>query len=284
MKKLSILLALCMIFVLAAGCAAASPTAAPGGPTEGATDADTGTDTEAASEGKLINDDQLIMATNAAFPPFEFVNENNEFDGFDVHLAGAIADILGVELVIEDMEFTAALAAIAAGQADVAIAAITIREDRLETMDFSTPYFETTIVAIVPEGSDITSPDDLKEARIAVQFGTTSDIFCADYLPDATITRLNRAPDTVLELNNGQVDAIVIDKAVADQFIDDNPGLRILEEPLGSESYGIAVRKGNAELLGAINAALAELKGNGEYDRIYAMFFGGADEDTDTES
>jgi polar amino acid transport system substrate-binding protein len=216
----------------------------------------------------------LTMATNASFPPFEFVNEYGDFDGFDVHLANAIADILGKDLEILDMEFTAALASVTTGQADVAIAAITIREDRLEIMDFSTPYFQTTIVAIVPDDSDITTPDELSDKRIAVQFGTTSDIFCEDYLPEATVTRLNRAPDTVLELNNGRVDAIVIDRAVADQFINDNPGLRILDDPLGSENYGIAMMKGS-DLLGPINDALETLKANGEYDRIYDMFFKG---------
>jgi polar amino acid transport system substrate-binding protein len=217
---------------------------------------------------------KLVMATNAAFMPFEFINDEGEFDGFDVHLARAIADVLGRELEIVDMEFTAALAAVTTGQADVAIAAITIRADRLETMDFSTPYFETTIVAIVPEDSDIQTPDELADKRIAVQFGTTSYIFCADYLPDAEVIALNRAPDTVLELNLGRVDAIVIDRAVADQFIGDNPGLRILDEALGSENYGIAMNKGS-DLLAPINDALETLRKNGEYQRIYDMFFAG---------
>ena len=217
--------------------------------------------------------EQLVMATNAEFPPFEFVNDAGEFDGFDIHMARAIADKLDMELKIDDMEFTAALAAVSTGQADMAIAAITITEERLESMDFSDPYFETTIVAIVPQDSEITHPDQLSQARIAVQFGTTSDIICAWYLPDATITRLNRAPDTVLELRNGRVDAIIIDRAVADQFISDNPDLRILDEPLGTESYGIAVAKGNTELLDKINNALRELKSSSEYERIFALFF-----------
>ncbi|MCL2697278.1 MAG: basic amino acid ABC transporter substrate-binding protein [Oscillospiraceae bacterium] len=230
----------------------------------------------ACSGGNGDSKETLVMATNAAFPPFEFVNEESEFDGFDVHLARAIADILGRELVVSDMEFTAALAAVTTGQADVAVAAITIREDRLETMDFSTPYFQTTIVAIVPDASDITAVGQLEDKRIAVQFGTTSYLFCADYLPDAEVIALNRAPDTVLELNNGNVDAIVVDRAVADQFISDNPGLRILSEPLGSENYGIAMQKGS-DLLEPINDALKQLKDNGEYDRIYNMFFAGAE-------
>jgi polar amino acid transport system substrate-binding protein len=223
------------------------------------------------------------------------VNEFGEFDGFDVHLANAIADILGKELVILDMEFTAALAAVQTGQADVAIAAITIREDRMEVMDFSTPYFQTELVVIVPDGSDIAAPSDddvaaaaeagvnpwvavLGDKRIAVQFGTTSDIFVSRVLETATLTRMNRAPDTVLELNNDRVDAIVIDRAVADIFISDNPGLVILDRALGAENYGIAMNKGS-DLLGPINEALALLKSNGEYDRIFNMFFGGVQEE-----
>jgi polar amino acid transport system substrate-binding protein len=235
----------------------------------------------------------LVMATNASFPPFEFVNEQGEFDGFDVHLARAIADVLGRELVISDMEFTAALAAVTTGQADVAIAAITIRPDRLETMDFSTPYFQTDLVVVVPQDSDIVNIIDLRGEvendegemvagagagmRVAVQFGTTSDIFVSRVLSDSAITRLNRAPDTVLELNNNRVDAIVIDREVANMFLADNQGLRILDEALGSENYGIAMNKGS-DLLAPINDALQTLKNNGEYERIFNMFFGGAEE------
>jgi len=226
---------------------------------------------------ETIQSGRLIMATNAEFPPFEFINDDGDFDGFDVHLARAIADVLGLELVIDDMEFGAIIAAIDTGMVDIGIAAMSITEERLETVNFTTPYFETTIVVIVPEDSDITMIEDLEEARIAVQLGTTSDLIVEWELPDAQITRMNRAPETILELRAGRVDAIVIDVDVANQFINDNPDLIILNENLGYESYGMAVNKGNPALLAAINDALRQLNASGEYDRVFNMFFGGVD-------
>ena len=106
-----------------------------------------------------------------------------------------------------------------------------------------------------------------------MQLGTTSDLFCSLELPDAEITRLQRAPDTVLELRSGRVEAIVVDRDVANQFIGDNPDLIILDQELGHESYGIAVNKDNVELLNDINRVLQELKDDSEYDRIFNMFF-----------
>ncbi|MCL2088041.1 MAG: basic amino acid ABC transporter substrate-binding protein [Oscillospiraceae bacterium] len=217
--------------------------------------------------------DELVMATNAEFPPFEFKNDNNEFDGFDVELAKALADEMGMKLRIDDMNFDSIITAVSTGMADVGIAAMTDRADRRESVDFTMPYFETTLVIIVPEDSDITSPEDLEDKRIAVQEGTTSDIFCEDELPDATISRFKKAPDTVLELNNGRVDAIVIDRSVAEQFIGDNPNLKILDDQLAEEVYAIAVQKGNTELLAKLNAAIQTLKNNGEYQRIFDLFF-----------
>ena len=221
------------------------------------------------------NRETLTMATNADFPPFEFINDAGEYDGFDVHLARAIADYLDMDLVINNMAFEAVLVAVETGQADVAIAAITITPERAEAVNFTVPYFETTLVAIVMEDSDITSLDQLTEANIAVQLGTTSDVFVEDELPDANVTRLSSPPTTVLELTTGRADAIVIDLEVANQFINDHPGLRILDDPLGMESYGMAVNRDNAELLDDINRALESLKASGEYDRIWDMFFGG---------
>jgi polar amino acid transport system substrate-binding protein len=217
------------------------------------------------------------MSTNAAFPPFEFIDDNGNFAGFDVDMARAIARIMGRELVIRDMEFTAALAAVTTGGADIAIAAITILPNRLETMDFSIPYFETTLVAIVPVDSAITTVDELNGKRIAVQFGTTSHALVEEILNDVSVTALNRAPDTILELINRRVDAIVVDQAVAELFIHDQPGLRILEEDLGLESYGIAMNKGS-KLLGPINDALRQIKESGEYQEIWDRWFGGVEE------
>ena len=266
-KGLAMILALTMLAAAAFAC---------GGPVAPTTEAPAAAPEPEPESSLTIRPGVLIMATNAEFPPFEFINDAGEFDGFDVHLANAIANVLGLELVVDDMEFGAIIAAIDTGMVDIGIAAMSITEERLETVNFTVPYFETTIVVIVPEDSDITSVEDLETATIAVQLGTTSDLIVEWELPDASVIQMNRAPDTILELRAGRADAIVIDADVANQFIGDNPDLILLDEILAVESYGMAVNKGNPELLAAINNALEELKNSGEYDRIFNMFFGGA--------
>ncbi|MCL2350181.1 MAG: transporter substrate-binding domain-containing protein [Defluviitaleaceae bacterium] len=219
----------------------------------------------------------LIMATSADFPPFEFVNDAGEFDGFDIHMARAIADILDMDLRIDDMDFGAVIMAVYTGAADVAIAALTVTEERRQSVNFTTSYFETALVAIVRQDSDITSTAQLHESGIAVavQLGTTSDLMVEWYLEDAEVVRLRTATDTIMELNTNQVDAIIIDRGVAEQFIEDAPGMRILPETLAYEEYAIAVNRDNTELLNRINDAIAQMKASGEFDRIYDMFFGG---------
>ena len=225
------------------------------------------------------NDRTLTMATSADFPPFEFINNAGEYDGFDIHMARAIADILGYDLVIQNMEFASVIAAVATGSSDIAVAAITVTDERRESVDFTNPYFETTLVAIVRGDSGIYEISQLEEMgaelTVAVQLGTTSDIMIDWFLPDATVSRYGQAPDTVVSLNVGNVDAVVIDGGVAMQFIGANPSLRILDEILAYEEYAIAVNPENPELTARINDALAELRANGELQRIYDMFFGG---------
>jgi polar amino acid transport system substrate-binding protein len=243
MKKLSLLLAVILLFALTAACSG--------------------------EKDKPV----LTMATNAEFPPFEYINDAGEYDGFDVAFAKAIAEKLGMELKIDNMNFDSIVTAVQTGLADVGIAAISDKAERREFVDFTIPYFSATLVVIVPQDSDIGGLADLEQARIAVQEGTTSDIFCEDELPDAAITRFKRAPDTVLELKSGRVDAIVIDNGVAGQFISDNPDLKILPETLAEEEYVIAVGKNNKELLDKINKAIQELKDSGEFKKIYDNFF-----------
>ena len=223
------------------------------------------------------DEDVLIMATSADFPPFEFINDQGEFDGFDVHMARAIADILGMELQIDDMVFDGVIVSVYTGAADVGIAAITVTEERLESVNFSIPYFQTALVAIVAYDSPITSTNQLHEPgiAIAVQLGTTSDIMVEWYLPDADVVRMRTATDTIMELSTGRSEAIVIDRGVAEQFIDTHPNLRILPETLAYEEYAIVISQDNPELLADINSALQQLMDNGELQRIYDMFFGG---------
>ena len=249
-KAIALLLALALLAIAAASLGSCSPKATP--------------------VSKMT---ELVMATNAEFPPFEYINDDNEYDGFDVVIAKSIADKLGLPLRIDNMNFDSVLTAVSTGKADVGIAALTVRADRLENADFTISYFKTTQVIIVPQGSPIASPNDLPGKRVAVQEGTTGDLYCDEEVPDVEITRFKKAPDTVLELKNGKVDAIVIDKDVANQFINDNPDLLILNEDLTEEEYAMAVRKDRKDLLDKLNAAIQELFDSGEYNRIFNDFF-----------
>ena len=219
----------------------------------------------------------LIMATSADFPPFEFWNEEiNDYDGFDIHMARALADILDMELRIDNMDFGGIIAAVNVGLADIGVAAISINKERLESVNFTIPYFETTQVVIVQDASPITAPDQLDGARIAVQMGTTSDLVAEWYLPDdVEIFRFNMAPDVILELNTGRVDAVVIDYAVANEFIAMHPQLRILDQYLAVEEYAIAVNQDDTELLNQLNDAIREWLNSPDFTRVYNMFFGG---------
>ena len=227
-------------------------------------------------EAPTITEGELAMATNADFPPFEFINEAGEYDGFDVELARAIADILDKELVVLNMAFEAILPAIQTGQAHVGIAAMTITEERAESVNFTIPYFETSLVVIVTEDSAYTAPGDLTvDTRIVVQQGTTSDLSVTSNDDLGEPIRLQRPPDTVLELTTGRADAIVIDEEVANQFILDNPDLRIFPGIIDSDTYGMAVALDNTELLELINDALQQLKASNEYQTIFDRWFGG---------
>ena len=217
----------------------------------------------------------LRMATSADFPPFEFIGANGEYDGFDIHMAHALAEILGYELLITNMNFDGVIASVVTGASDIAVAALSITEERLLSVAFTDPYFETSLVAIVQYDSDIVELEQLEYATIAVQLGTTSDIMLDWFLPYADVRQFRNAPDTVLALTSGQADAIVIDRSVADQFINDVDGLRILEQVLAVEEYAIAVNINDTELVARLNDALAELVASGEMQRIYDMFFGG---------
>jgi len=222
---------------------------------------------------------ELIMATNAEFPPFEFMDDDGNFAGFDVDIANEIADRLGKTLRIENMAFDAIITAVQSGPGNmIGVAAITINEERALAVNFTDAYFETELVVIVPADSEIGSNDDLDGRNVAVQLGTTSDLFAtgSDFFGPENITRMPNPPNLILELNSGRVDAIIIDKEVALQFVNDNPGLMILDdEPIGSDNYGIAVQMGQDQLLADINNALAEMKADGTYDAIFAYWFGG---------
>ncbi len=217
---------------------------------------------------ETVEDGVLIMSTNAAFPPYEMTNDAGEFEGIDVEMAGEIAKRLGLELQIDDMDFDAALLAVQQGKSDIAMAGITITEDRLVNMDFSNTYANGVQSVIVPEGSDITSPDDLAGKLVGVQRGTTGYMFCIDEFGEDAVAPFDNGNTAVQNLVSGKVDAVVIDNAPAQEYVAANPGLTILDTAFADEDYAIGVAKGNTQLLDAINSILAEMEADGTTQAI----------------
>ena len=229
-------------------------------------DADTGDDAGEAGF-TTVEEGKLIMSTNAAFPPYEMTTDDGGFEGIDVEIAQAIAEKLGLELQIDDMDFTAALEAVQAGMSDMAMAGITVNEERLAVMDFSDTYATGVQVVIVKEDSDVTL-DNLGEQLIGVQNGTTGWQFCSDDFGDDHVAAFDNGITAVQALVNDQVDCVVIDQGPAEVFVSENPGLTILETEYAIEDYAIGVNKGNTALLDAINGALAELQEDGTIQSI----------------
>ena len=270
-KLLAVLLALGLVFALAAcgnGDSESSQT-----PSENVTESqepaasDEGGSTGDYGEFTTIEEGKLIMSTNAAFPPYEMTTDDGGFEGIDVEIAQAIAEKLGLELQIDDMDFTAALEAVQAGMSDMAMAGITVNEERLAVMDFSDTYATGVQVVIVKEGSDVTL-DNLGEQLIGVQNGTTGWQFCSDEFGDDHVSAFDNGITAVQALMQDQVDCVVIDQGPAEVFVSENAGLTILETEYAVEDYAIGVAKGNEGLLNAINTALAELQADGTVQSI----------------
>ena len=221
----------------------------------------------AATELTTVEAGKLTMATNAAFPPYEMTTDAGEFEGIDIETAQAIADKLGLELQIDDMDFDAALLSVQQGKADIVMAGVTVTDERKAVMDFSDSYATGIQSIIVPEGSDIASPDDLAGKKIGTQRGTTGYIYCSDDFGDDNVVAYDDGLTAVQALNNGQVDAVVIDNAPAQEFVAANPGLVILDTSYAEEDYAIGMAKGSS-LEDAVNATLEELKADGTLQAI----------------
>ena len=211
---------------------------------------------------------KLTMATNATFPPYEMTTDSGEIEGIDIDTAKAIAEKLGLELQIDDMDFDAALLSVQQGKADIVMAGVTVTDERKAVMDFSDSYATGIQSIIVPEGSDITSPDDLAGKKIGTQRGTTGYIYCSDDLGDENVVAYDSGLTAVQALNNGQVDAVVIDNAPAKEYVAANPGLKVLETSYAEEDYAIGMNKDNTALVEAVNAALEDLKADGTLQSI----------------
>ena len=259
--KLKKLLALSLSVVMAAtllcGCGGSKST-------------DTAEDaTAAAGEATVstVTDGVLTMATNAYFPPYEYY-EGSEIVGIDAEIAQAIADKLGLELKIEDMEFDSIITAVQTGKADMGLAGMTVTEERLQTVNFSDTYATGIQSVIVKEDSDIQSLDDLTGKKIGVQLSTTGDIYATDDYGAENVEQYNKGADAILALTQGKIDAVIIDNQPALNFVESNEGLRILDTDYVEEEYAACISKDNEALLEAVNGALEELKADGTIQSI----------------
>ena len=273
MKKiLALVLALCMVFALAAcGEAASDPTDAPESEAPASEAPASEAPASEAPEGDgtftTIVEGKLTMSTNAQFPPYEMTTDDGGFEGIDVEIATAIAEKLGLELDILDMDFDSALLAVQQGKSDIVMAGVTVNEDRQLVMDFTDSYATGVQVIIVKEGSDVTI-DNMGEGLIGTQRGTTGNIYCTDDYGEEHVMAYDDGFTAVQALMNGQVDCVVIDNAPAQEFVKNNAGLTILDTEYANEDYAIGLNKGNTALHDAINTALNELISDGTVQTI----------------
>lgn len=217
----------------------------------------------------------LVFGTNAEFPPFEYVGDDGEPDGFDVALIKAVGEKLGREVQVENMEFDSLVSSIG-NRIDGAIAGMTVTEERKAEVDFSDPYYEAVQYVIVTADSQIATADDLKNKTIGCQLGTTG-MFLAEDIEGVTAQTYNRAVDAVNDLVNGRVDAVIIDKNPAEVFNTKFEGkVKIMDGAnfgFETEEYAIALPKGS-DLVGQVNQALADLKADGTFDALVAQYIG----------
>ena len=295
-KLLAMLMALCMVFALAA-CSndAGSDSKAPESEAPASEPAGEDNSEAPAPEGgdygdfadALIEPGKLIMVTNASFPPYEMTDDDNNIIGIDPDIAQVIADKLGLELVIDNIDFDAALLAVQEGRADVMLAGMSYSEERDLVMDFSDTYATGYQVIIVREDDDRIAGgnDDLmlvdadgnvvEDVQIGVQRGTTGELYCQDAYGVDKVTSLDNGSVAVQALLNGQVDCVVIDIGPAQEYVEATPGLKIVEGAYTIEDYCVGVDEGNTALLEAVNKALNEMIDDGTVQEIMDQYIGG---------
>lgn len=269
MKKVSaLILALTMCTAMLTACGGGNNAATTSGSVAPAPTTSAATSEAGADEGyKLVKEGTLTMATNAQFPPYEYY-DGQEIIGIDADIAKAIADKMGLELKIEDMEFDSIITAVSTGKADLGLAGMTVDPDRQKNVDFSDPYATGVQVIIVKEDSTIAKPDDLKGKKIGVQLSTTGDIYATNDFGKDSVVQYNKGSDAVMALTQGQVDAVIIDNEPAKSFVEANKGLKILDTKYATENYAACIAKDNTGLTKAVNKALAELKADGTLQKI----------------
>ncbi len=280
--------ALCLSMLAGCGDSAASsaPAAESAAPTEAAAEAATETSVKdeapaaeagstaeaAATEFTTVEDGKLHMATNATFPPYEMVADDGTFEGIDVDIAGKIAEKLGLELVVDDMDFGSIITSVQTGKEDIALAGLTVTDERKQNVDFTDSYATGVQVVIVPENSDIKTIDDLQGKLIGCQESTTGYAYCTDDYGEDMVTAFPSGANAVQALLTGKIDAVVIDKQPAEAYVAQNEGLKILDTEYVAENYAIGVSKDNTALRDAVNNALKELIDDGTVQAILDQY------------
>jgi polar amino acid transport system substrate-binding protein len=222
-----------------------------------------------------------VVGTDAAYAPFESQNEKGEIVGFDIDVVKAVAQKAGIEVKFVNTPWEGIFNTLAQGDRDLLVSSITITDERKQTMDFSTPYFDAQQLMAVKKDSKIGKFDDLKKLKVGVQNGTTGDeVITKLQGKDSTnIKRFESTPLALKELEAGGVDAVVADNGVVVHYVANNAGSNfktLADASFAAEQYGLAVKKGNAELLTKLNKGLADIKADGTYNTIYAKYFGAA--------
>jgi len=219
----------------------------------------------------------LKVGADCAFAPFEFQDVNSkEYTGFDIDLAKALGKQMGYEIQIQNMGFDGLIPALESGQIDLIISGMTITEERAKKVNFSYPYYQSGLSIVVGINNEtIKSFKDLEGKKIGVQIGTTGAKF-AKGIKGAQVREFNNVPEAFMELKAGGVEAVINDLPVNQYYIAQagSKDAKIVGELLSAENYGIAINKKNTELTQKVNKALAELKKNGEYEKIYVKWFG----------
>ena len=214
-----------------------------------------------------VESGKLHMATNAAFPPYEMTTDAGGFEGIDVEVAAAIAEKLGLELVVDDMDFGSVITSVQQGAADIAMAGLTVNEERKQNVDFTATYATGVQVVVVPEGSDV-SLDNLGEKLIGTQESTTGYIYASDEFGEDHVVAYTNGATAIQSLIAGSVDCVIIDNEPAKAFVAANQGLTILDTEYAVEDYAIGVSKDNTALLEAVDAALQALIADGSVQAI----------------
>ncbi|MCD8192276.1 MAG: transporter substrate-binding domain-containing protein [Oscillospiraceae bacterium] len=286
-KLLAIALALVMVLALCAcGSSSSSTTADSSASTDTAaadtSAADTAADDAAAADDTAsddaeetelttINAGKLTVSMSADFPPYENLDDSGDIVGIEVDIMSLIAEQLGLELQIDDMDFDSALLAVQQGKSDMVVSGVTIAEERKLVMNFTDSYTTAVQVIVVPEGSEVTL-DNLGDQLIGTQRGTTGFIYCEDDYGSDHVVGYDSYTLVIQALLNGQVDCVVMDDSVARAYVAENPSLSILDTEYAVEEYAFGVDKNNTALLDAVNTVLNALMDDGTVQSIIDQY------------